>query len=179
MVEKHLPQIVGDGASTIGSLIDKSPNPFLNKKWILKKYENQIMKVPAKDQKITIDHVGNYSRGSKFENLNKEIDQELIASIHNFFKEISGINFGRLDVKAHSMTALKKGDFRILEINGAKSEPLHIYDPQMSLIDIITTISQHWQTLFRVVKENIASTNYPSSMEGIRAYRSLKKIMSE
>ena len=37
---------------------------------------------------------------------------------------MTGVNFGRLDVKAASLEALKKGEFKLLEINGAKAEPV-------------------------------------------------------
>jgi hypothetical protein len=93
----------------------------------------------------------------------------------NTFFSFEGLNFGRLDVKAESLEALKQGNFLLLEINGAKAEPVHIYDPQMSIYKIMSDIRFHWNTLFHIVKENISHAKNPSSVEGLKSFRSLKK----
>lgn len=179
LVEKHLPLVKGDDKSTLRELIARLNNPFLKKKWALKKLEKRLDEVIPEGEEIIVDHIGNYSRGAKFESLNSEIDPQLIDSINRFFNRVKGMNFCRLDVKSESLDHLKRGEFKLLEINGAKSEPLHIYDPNLSVFNVIRDISRHWSILFEIVKENIASTDFPSSIEGIRSWRSLKKLMEQ
>ena len=178
LVEKHLPKVTGDGSSSVRSLIENKDNPFLKKKWIIEKNSRILDVVLKKGEELTIDHVGNYSRGSKFENLNHSINDTLIESIHNFFQKVSGMNFCRLDVKAQSFHALQNGEFKLLEINGAKSEPLHIYDTSVSFLKIVYAVHLHWTTLFKIVKKNIKAAKFPSSREGIRSYYSLKKLVN-
>ncbi len=177
-VEKHLPTIIGDGRSTIAMLIENMDNPFLNRDWIAKKNKKVLKNILPVGQSYMIDHVGNHARGSKFKNLNEHIDDKLLVSVKRFFNHVPGMNFCRLDIKAESLAALKEGKFKLLEINGAKSEPLHIYDPNMSFSEIIKAIRFHWTTLFRIVRDNIDGVELPSSMEGIRAYYTLKKLVS-
>lgn len=178
LVEKHLPTIMGDGKRTIRELISDMDNPFLNEEWVLQKNKSNLSNVLPIGTSYMVDHVGNYARGSKFENLNNEIDGALMCSIQQFFKHVPGMHFCRLDLKANSLAALKNGEFKLLEINGAKSEPLHIYDPRMSFGSVLSAIREHWTILFRIVRSNIDSVDIPSSMEGIKSYYALKKLVS-
>lgn len=178
LVEKHLPKITGDGERTIGEILSSLENPFLNKNWVKEKYAAQLNDILERGKVFTLDHVGNYARGSKFENLEQHIDTTLVETIKSFYQKVQGMNFCRMDVKAKSLEDLKKGNFILLEINGAKSEPLHIYDPQMTILQIIKVIHRHWSTLFSIVKKNIKIVDFPSSREGIRSYYSLKKMVS-
>lgn len=178
LVEKHLPHFIANGTDSIKKQIEMLVNPFLKKEWVLHKMRDRWDEVPSKGQIITLDHVGNYARGSKFESLNAYIDDDLQRAMNDFFSTMTGVNFGRLDVKAASLEALKKGEFKLLEINGAKAEPIHIYDPKINFIDIIKDISFHWNTLFHIVQENISQVKSPSSAEGIKSFRSLKKSVS-
>lgn len=179
LVEKHFPGVTGDGVQSLRQLIEELDNPFLNIEWVLEKNKKELERVLEKDQYKLIDHIGNYNRGSKFVSLNESIDQELVTSIRSFFKYVPGMHFCRLDVKATSLQALKAGNFKLLEINGAKSEPLHIYDTDMTYFGVIKATRQHWKTLFRIVKKDIQEMVIPSSMEGIRSYFSLRKMVSE
>lgn len=178
LIEKHLPSIKGNGRNNVRQLISQLNNPFLNKAWVLSKHHNILESIPAQNAVITIDHVGNYSRGSSFEDLNHCIDSKLVAVMKNFFGNLKGMNFCRIDLKADSLEDLRSGKFKVLEINGAKSEPLHIYDPRVSILDIFKAIHLHWKILFKVVQANIRDLHYPSSLDGIKAYFSLKKLMN-
>lgn len=174
-VEKHLPFVTGDGHKSLSQLINELKSPFLKKDWITRKMAQRGCDVPAAGERIIIDHVGNYARGSKFESLNDQIDDALEQVINRFFENMEGLNFGRLDIKSKSVEALKMGEFKLLEINGAKSEPIHIYDPKVGWWEAIKDISFHWRTLFDIVKENRYYTKDPSSSEGLKSYWSLKK----
>jgi len=176
-VEKSLPFIIGDGSSTIGQLISKLKSPFLNKELINDKFRERLDEVLPIEHQLIIDHVGNYARGSKFYNRSKEIDNQLHIAINDFFSGMEGLKFGRLDIKASSIGDVKKGNFKLLEINGAKAEPIHIYDPEMSFMEIIKDISFHWKTLFTIVKEN-RDHKVPTTAEGLRSFRSLKKAVN-
>ncbi len=178
-IEKKLPFVIGDGKSPLMDLIDKKFNPFLKKEYILKKKKEYLDSSPAEGEKIIIDHVGNYSRGAKFYSLSYEIDKELIDSAYRFFSNLDGLYFGRVDMKADSIEDLRKGNFKIMEINGAKSEPLHIYDPNVSFHQIFKAISFHWNIVRRIVSEQVqTSFLFPSAKDGIEAAKSLKRLIS-
>ena len=179
-VEKILPFVIGDGKSTLEKLIEKNGSAFLDKDYVLKKNQEDLQRVIPLGKKVTIDHIGNISRGSKFYSKNEEIDAEMIESTRLFFNHLSGINFGRIDLKANSIEDVRKGDFKVLEINGAKAEPLHIYEPSFSWYKIWSSISEHWSILNQIVSEQL-SGNYelPSGKKGIDAAYSFKRQTSQ
>ncbi len=176
-VEKVMPFIIGDGQKSINELVGDLDNPFLKKELVYKKYEAQGTVILADQEKLVIDHVGNYARGSKFYDRAEQIDDALHQAIDDFFSEFDGLNFGRLDLKADSIEDIKQGNFKLLEINGAKAEPIHIYDPKLSWSQIVRDISFHWKTLFKIVKEN-SDQEVPTTAEGWKSFWSLKKAVN-
>ncbi len=177
-IEKTYPEIVGDGLKTIEQLINEKQNPFLKKKWIKDTLQDRLSNVLEKGKSLRIDTIGNYSRGSKFHSLNESIDEELIDWAKNLFDHIDGIDFCRLDLKADSVTEMKKGKFTILELNGVKSEPLHIYDPKYSVPTIIKDVHIHWMILTRIVKERIQlSYKMPPLLDGVRSWWIAKNLV--
>ena len=178
LIEKKYPDVVGDGQTTLRKLIHDKKNPFINKELVYEKFADQLETIPSEGEKIIIDNVGNYSRGAKFYDMSTSIDHDLVLAADRYFENISGINFCRLDFKAESLQAFKNGDFKIMEINGAKSEPLHIYDPNLSYLSIFKSVHTHWQILRRIVEERIAmSFELPSFRNGLKSYVTVKRLM--
>ena len=60
-----------------------------------------------------------------------------------------------MDIRYSTWEELKEGkNFSIIELNGAGSEPTHIYDPQHSLMYAWKEIIKHWTILYKVSREN-------------------------
>ena len=92
--------------------------------------------------------------------------------------QIEGIDFCRLDVKAQSIEKLKAGDFKIIEVNGGKSEPLHIYDPTISFFQATRDIHQHCVKYTRVVNFHLSrGFRLFTTAEGVRALRQIKQVV--
>jgi len=175
-VEKVLPYVTGDGSSTLCELIEKEGSAFLDKEYVLEKKKAELEHVIAKGEKVIIDHIGNYARGSKFYSRNSEIDGMMVTSAERFFNNLKGINFGRIDMKADSIEAVRQGHFKVLEINGAKAEPLHMYEPTLPWPQVWSAISDHWSILNQIVKEQLQNNfELPSNKAGIDAAYSLKR----
>ena len=174
---KEYPFVIGDGQSTIYQLIDQYENAFVNKEYLNKKWESKGNEVPEKGNEIILHHIGNYSRGSKFYSQMNENDEYLSKAMHNVFDKSKEIYFCRFDIKADSMDDVRSGDFKIMEINGAKSEPLHIYDPKYGFWDRIKDVHTHWKLMTKIVDERRAMGNYqfPGNIEGLRSVQAVKQ----
>lgn len=177
LIEKIYPFVTGDGSSTLRQLIDQYKNIYLKRDWVLKKWEDKLDMVPDKDDEIILDYIGNYSRGAKFYSRMDSNDEALVKMADAYFQNIEGMYFFRADLKADSMEALKKGAFKILEINGAKSEPLHLYDPKYGFWGRWKIIRDHWKHLQIVVLEVCKKENFrfPDSKKGFDALASIKE----
>ncbi|MBP6398404.1 MAG: hypothetical protein KA340_11020 [Saprospiraceae bacterium] len=174
-IEKKYPHVIGDGKLTLHQLIDQHPHPYLQKRrW--KEYHRDI--IIEKGQLKYIHSVGNYSQGASFHSLQGEIDNQLLNGILSCMDQIEGIDFCRLDVKAQSIEKLKAGDFKIIEVNGGKSEPLHIYDPTISFFQATRDIHQHWVKYTRVVNYHLSKGfRLLTTAEGVRALRQIKQVV--
>jgi hypothetical protein len=71
----------------------------------------------------------------------------------------------------------KGGPFKIIEINGAGSEPTHIYDPQHSIFFAWKEIVLHWYWLWRISKlQHQAGIPYLTWKEGWEMLKANKAL---
>ena len=155
IVVKEFLEIVGDGKSTLKSLIILKKRARLRKNYLFQKYDKQLDEVLAKGSRMWLEPIGNHSRGTKFINGNYLIDTTLESVFDKIAQYYEGYHYGRFDIKAQSISLLKKGQgFKIMEINGVNSEPAHIYDPAMRLRDAYKDIYKHMRIVYSISKEN-------------------------
>ncbi len=154
ITSKDFLSISGDGVKTIKELIAENKrakkyfNPF--------KMKFDLKKVLKLNERVLLEPIGNHCRGTKFINDCDKITKETHAVFNNILKNVKGINYCRLDLKSSSWQALYKGDFKIMEINGAAAEPGHIYDPCVSLTKAYKDLFFHWSEMACVAKEQIS-----------------------
>lgn len=98
---------------------------------------------------------GNHSRGSKFIDASYLISDKLTNVIHEMCLQIDGFYFGRMDIMYNSIAELEAGkNFQIVEINGAASEPTHIYDPKHSIFFAWKELARHISYMHKISVEN-------------------------
>jgi hypothetical protein len=95
---------------------------------------------------------------------------------------VPGFYFGRLDIKYDNWEDLCRGKhFWIIELNGAGSEPAHIYDPKHSLLFAWKEITRHLDILYQVSKKNKAfkKQKYLSLKDGMQLFRENSAYMDK
>jgi hypothetical protein len=87
--------------------------------------------------------------------------------------QIPGFYFGRLDVMYNTLEELEQGiNFSIVELNGAASEPTHIYDPKHSLLFAWKELARHITFMYEIsVLNHKKGSPYLSHKEGMKEYR--------
>jgi len=146
---------VGDGRRTLRELL------LLDKRYILqlpvleKTYGALLDEVlPAGKRKELVPY-GNHARGAKFLDDSHLADECLTNSIDALCRQVDGFYYGRLDIRYSSWEELRQGrQFSVIELNGAGSEPTHIYDPKHSLWFVWKEIIRHWVILWRISRLN-------------------------
>ena len=175
-IEKSYPQVIGDGKKSLRVLIDEYNNPFLSREDVNRRFEGEMDTIPGAGEKITLDYIGNYSRGAKFHSLMEYVNEDMASMISSIFQKANGLNFFRIDLKSDSVEDFMQGKFKILEINGMKSEPLHIYDEKATFWNNSKIIRNHWniiENITREQKELIA--DLPTFRQGIKSLLSIMK----
>ncbi len=172
VVLKGLLKVIGDGQSTVRELIKKSPRAELQLAVLEKRIPDQMNYVPPVGESLELVPIGNHSRGTTFYNGNHLINEQLNHVMNKIAGSIPGFFYGRFDMRYKSIEDLLLGQhFKILELNGAKSEPAHIYQPGFSLIRAYKDLFNHWHTLFAIsVLNHKSGTRYPTFREGWQAW---------
>jgi hypothetical protein len=174
-IEKKYPIVSGDGKRTLHQLIDSHRHAYLNKAAAKSLHPDRIL---AANEIVVLHTIGNYAQGSTFHSLQHEIDGALLQGVLQCMNRIKDIDFCRLDIKAQDVNAVRQGDFKIIEINGGKSEPLHIYDKGISFWQAIRIIHEHWK-LYTIVVDYHLTRGFKmmSTAEGVKALRHIKQVV--
>ena len=151
---KEFPELTGDGRSAILELILGSERTRLNYQKVIPRFSNRLNEVPNKGQKLKSVELGNHVLGSTFRDAKHLIDEQLTLVFDKLAKQIDGFHFGRFDLRAESIESLRGGRFKVIEVNGANAEPIHIYDPKMPLLLAYKSIQWHWNRLYQISKAN-------------------------
>ncbi|WP_413669771.1 NRDE family protein [Mucilaginibacter sp. Mucisp86] len=170
IVGKEFLTLTGDGKHTMMELIVKEPRYLLQLPVLINTYGDKLKHVlPAGESKILVPY-GNHSRGAKFIDFSHLITDELTEAIDNMCREIPGFYFGRLDVMYNTWDELSSGkNLSIIELNGAGSEPTHIYDPKHSIFFAWGEIIRHWKILYQVsiLNKQLKGINHMTYKQGI------------
>lgn len=181
IVGKELLAVTGDGRSTIEELILNDNRHILQLSTLRATYGLFLNKILPAGISHTLVPYGNHCRGARFIDLTHQVNDELINTIDTFCQQIPGFYYGRLDIKYKSWSAFCAGKhFSVIELNGAGSEPTHIYDPSHSIFFVWKEIIRHWKLLYKISQIN-AGIGFMSTREGLKMlkdYSRYAKILS-
>ena len=177
IVGKHFLAVKGDGKSTIEVLLRKEKRFILQLPSLTELLGDQLHKVLAKGEEKLLVPYGNHARGALFVDNTHWIDEKFLESINAICKQIPGFYFGRLDIRYRSLEKLKEGkEFSLIEVNGAGSEPTHMYDPRNSIFKAWKEIIRHWIILWRISNGNHQrGVKYLSRKEGVQMFRQARE----
>lgn len=151
---KQFLSVTGNGKSTLRQLLELNPRAEMQ----IPKLENQfnMEMVLAEGEPLCVVPYGNHSRGTTFLNGKEHISLTLEETFDKLLSAIPGFNYGRLDIRYDTLQDLEEGkNFCIMELNGAKSEPTHIYDPQQSFLFAQREIFRHQFIFQKIIKQHM------------------------
>ncbi len=180
IVRKEFLKITGDGRSTIRQLLMKNKRAILQLKPLEQMYGAALNDVPVAGVEKTLVPYGNHARGACFLDDSHLIDPVLTSTIDTLCRQINGFYFGRIDIRYQDWESLRNGQhFSVIEVNGAGSEPTHIYDPRHSIFFAWKEIIRHWIILCRISRINHKKgIPYLTLKQGMQMFRE-DKIVSE
>lgn len=162
IVGKEFLTVTGDGSSTIEDLLKQNKRFVLQIPALKKMYGDELNKVLSKGEIFLMVPFGNHARGAKFIDVSHWADEALVSVIDNVCRQVPHFYFGRMDIKYNTLEELRQGkNFSIVELNGAGSEPTHIYDPRHSVFFAWKEIIRHWILLQRISIINHKKLNMP------------------
>jgi hypothetical protein len=173
IVSKEFLIVTGNGVATVEELIKVNPRYELQLKVLKKEYGNKLLEVLPEGEKLNLVPYGNHARGAKFIDGSHWITDKLEATINEMCLQIPGFFFGRMDVMYNTFEELEKGkNFAVVELNGAASEPTHIYDPRHSLFFAWKELARHITYMYEIsVENNKNGAPYLAHKAGMKEYR--------
>ncbi len=173
IVAKEFLIVKGDGVSTLTQLLEKDPRFHFQLRALQKIYGDGLNVVLAKDEAKNLVPYGNHARGAKFIDVSHWADETFTQNFDEICKTIPEFYFGRLDIMFSNFDDLKAGkNFSIIELNGAGSEPTHIYDPRHSIFFAWKEIARHLRLLYTIsIKNHKKGFPYLTVKEGMQMLR--------
>ncbi|RZJ34020.1 MAG: D-alanine--D-alanine ligase [Flavobacterium sp.] len=173
IVSKEFLIVTGNGRSTMEELIKKDPRYEMQLKPLKREYAEKLNEILADGEKRNLVPYGNHIRGAKFIDASHLISPALTKTMNDVCLQIPGFYFGRLDVMYDSWEKLERGqNFQLVEVNGAASEPTHIYDPKHSIFFAWKELTRHIGYMFRIsVANHKKGAPYLSFRHGMAEYR--------
>ncbi|MDP4245407.1 MAG: NRDE family protein [Bacteroidota bacterium] len=178
IVGKELLAVRGDGQSTVEMLLRMNGRYALQIPALRAAYGHFLEQIPARGEEHLLVPYGNHSRGAKFLDWTDRVTPALETMIDAVCRRVPGFYFGRLDIRFASWEELCAGrKFSVIELNGAGSEPAHIYDPGHSIFFAWKEIIRHLRLLFDISRANARREGLtPMSMrEGLNMLRDYAK----
>lgn len=164
MARKDFLKVIGDGKKTVLELIKEHPRALLKLEALHKMNTVDFKAVPKLKEEVVLVPFGSHTRGAEFIDVSHEITNALKDQINEIAQQIEGFYFGRFDIMYASWEELRMGkNFVIVEINGAASEPIHMYDPKHSLGFAYKEIYRHWNYMERISRENRKGWSSPTN----------------
>ena len=173
IVAKEFLILEGNGIDSMEILLSKNPRFAFQLKTLQKEFGTKISEILPLGEKRNVVPFGNHARGAKFIDVSYLISDELTDTFDKICQEIPDFYFGRLDVMYDNFDDLKQGkNFAIIEVNGAASEPTHIYDPKHSLLFAWKELARHISYMYKISAINHQNgTPYLDFKTGVKEFK--------
>ncbi len=154
ITERSYLTLTGDGTSTVGTLIQQHPQAQFRIKNLRKLLQDEWQTVLAPGERYQPLQIGNWDYGATYLDQSNQVTPELTQVFQKLNAEVGLFDYARYDLKCASWEALWAGNFKILEINGVKGEPIHIYAPRVTLWQAYREIFKHWEYILKISQRN-------------------------
>ncbi|MBP2309950.1 hypothetical protein J2849_006391 [Azospirillum melinis] len=151
MTFRYYPHVVGDGRSTLRQLIAADPRASWKADLHHEALADRLDEVPEAGRTVRLSLVGSSRVGGLYKDACGHVTATLTARFDEIADQMPGFHFGRFDVRFASVERLAVGeDFRIIEVNGAGAEAIHMWDPEFRLGDAYATLFHQQALMFEV-----------------------------
>lgn len=161
---RYFPHVVGDGVHTVRDLILADERAS----WKARLHlglggghagvgSAMLGRIPEAGETVRLSFIGSIRVGGLYRDASGDITPDLSARFDAISRSMPEFFYGRFDIRFASMERLRAGeDFRIIEINGAGSESISAWDPQVPVSEVYRRLASHQRMLFEIGARNRA-----------------------
>ena len=135
--------------------------------------------VPSEGELVRLSFIGSIRVGGLYRDASHLITPEMTKRFDDIALSMPEFYFGRFDIRFESTELLKEGKgFSIIEINGAGSEAINAWDPEVSIFKLYSELFKTQSMLFRVSALNRARGYQPTGLiEFLKAAKRQTKLI--
>jgi membrane protein DedA with SNARE-associated domain len=183
---RYFPYVVGDGHSTLRLLIASNPRTRFKAHYHLGAARDhlglsaaELEDVPPAGKVVRLALVGSLRVGGLYRDAREHVTPALTARIDALAKSIDRFYFGRFDVRFATLEGLRAGqDFAIIEVTGAGSEPIQVWDPDRSILSAYRELFHFQSMMFEIAADNRARGYRPMPLfELLRMTRRYNRLL--
>lgn len=158
---RHYPQVTGNGASTTAELVERDVRLHRTTRSAEHECTYEPNQVPAAGEVVRLSLIASTRVGGHYEDGSDYATAELIAAVDAIARDMPQFHVGRFDVRYLTLDHLRRGQFTIMEVNGAGSEAVHAWDPKYSIRDVYRIVFAKQRLLFAMAAANRARGHRP------------------
>jgi hypothetical protein len=151
---RDYPAVTGDGQATVAALIERDPRLRRATENAMHECRYDPQRVPARGELVRLSTVASTRVGGCYRDGSEHATDALTARVDAIAKDMGLFLVGRFDVRYRSLEALRRGEFTIMEVNGAGSEAVHAWDPKYSIRDVYRIVFAKQRLLFAIADQN-------------------------
>jgi membrane protein DedA with SNARE-associated domain len=156
ITDKRMVGVTGDGRRTLEELILADERTVCMAGFFLKMLGPRLDEIPGAGEWVMLTELGTHCRGALFLDGTQLLTSELRAEVERVSRTFAGFYFGRYDVRSASEQAFRRGEFKVIELNGLTSEATSIYDPRHSVWFGWRMLFKQWRLAFEIGEANRA-----------------------
>jgi hypothetical protein len=162
------PHVIGDGQRSVAELVALDPILQANAGIYRNRQPDVWELVLSPGDFHLLTNTRSARLGAVYRDALSEVTPALDAVIDTIAQEIPDFHFGRFDIRFRSLAELKQGrGFRIVELNGAGAEMLHIWDGTGTLLNAWACLWRQYKTLFSIGAKMRRLGHRPVGLAGI------------
>ncbi len=148
---RHTPHVTGDGVRSLRDLIGAG----LRTRGRAEYYADLIApalltRVPGVGERVVLTTIASLRVGARYEDASAQATPALVDAIDTMARTMPDFHLGRFDVRFDGMAALRRGEFQVIEVNGAGSEAIQFWDPALPLRAAFAGVFAKQALLFRL-----------------------------
>jgi len=151
---RALPAVHGNGRDSIAELVAADTRLARAAAAGAHAFRVDGERIPAAGERVVLSTVASTRAGGAYLDGTHLVTPALVAAVDAVAMDM-GADFtvGRFDVRYPDRAALQRGEFTIMEVNGAGSEAVHAWDPKYRIRDVYRIVFAKQRRLFRIGAE--------------------------
>ncbi|MEO8161293.1 MAG: hypothetical protein ABI588_07720 [Arenimonas sp.] len=175
---RDYPAVTGNGHDSIAQLI--AADPRLGRATDNARHECRYdpARIPPAGEVVRLSTVASTRVGGCYRDGSALATPALLARVEAIARDMGQFLVGRFDVRYAGLEALRRGEFIIMEVNGAGSEAVHAWDPKYSIREVYQIVFAKQRLLFAIADANRRRGARPISLRELaRLWLRQRKLM--